>query len=253
MKWADEARRLGVRANADTPARAPSTRVAFGAEGIGLCRTEHMFFDEERILADARDDPAPRRGRAAATALAKLLPLQRADFERLFRDHGRAAGHDPPARSAAARVPAARRGARARERRRRSSACRPRRAAPASRSCTSSTRCSASAAAASASRYPEITEMQARAIFEAAVEVERKTGTPVVPEVMIPLVGDRDGVRRMRAQRRSAVAEPRCSSETRRQVRLPDRHHDRAAARGADAPTRSPPATPSSSRSAPTI
>src|SRR5436305_10136868 len=82
MAWADSARALGVRANADTPTDA---RVAlkFGAEGIGLCRTEHMFFDEGRIRAVREmilaDDEQSRRA-----ALAKLLPMQRADFTELF-------------------------------------------------------------------------------------------------------------------------------------------------------------------------
>jgi pyruvate,orthophosphate dikinase len=77
----------------------------FGAEGIGLCRTEHMFFDADRIVAVREmilaDDEKGRRA-----ALAKLLPMQRADFVELF-EIMRAAGDDPPARSAAARVPAA--------------------------------------------------------------------------------------------------------------------------------------------------
>src|SRR5262249_60496594 len=82
MGWADEVRKLGVRANADTPADA---RVAlkFGAQGIGLCRTEHMFFDEDRIRAVREmilaDDERTRR-----TALPKLLPMQRDDFIPLF-------------------------------------------------------------------------------------------------------------------------------------------------------------------------
>src|SRR6202158_661436 len=82
MGWAEAVRKLGVRANADTPADA---RVAlkFGAEGIGLCRTEHMFFDEDRIQAVREmilaDDEKSRR-----SALAKLLPMQRADFVELF-------------------------------------------------------------------------------------------------------------------------------------------------------------------------
>ncbi len=82
MRWADKARRLGVRANADTPREARQAR-DFGAEGIGLCRTEHMFFDESRILAMREmicaDDEEGRR-----KALAKMLPMQRADFEALF-------------------------------------------------------------------------------------------------------------------------------------------------------------------------
>src|SRR5205807_2836855 len=82
MSWADEMRRLGVRANADTPNDA---RVAlkFGAEGIGLCRTEHMFFEGDRIRAVREmilaDDEKSRR-----VALDKLLPMQRADFTELF-------------------------------------------------------------------------------------------------------------------------------------------------------------------------
>src|SRR5471030_3281070 len=82
MGWADKARKLGVRANADTPADA-RTAVKFGAEGIGLCRTEHMFFDEARILAVREmilaDDEKSRR-----RAIDKLLPMQRGDFIELF-------------------------------------------------------------------------------------------------------------------------------------------------------------------------
>jgi pyruvate,orthophosphate dikinase len=82
MRWADKHRRLKVRANADTKTDAETAR-RFGAEGIGLCRTEHMFFDPTRILA-VREmivaaDEAGRR-----TALAKILPMQRGDFEALF-------------------------------------------------------------------------------------------------------------------------------------------------------------------------
>ena len=107
MGWADEVRQLKVRANAETPADAATAR-KFGAEGIGLCRTEHMFFDERPHRRGARDDPgrrregAPRRaGQAPADAARRL--------RRAVRDHGRPAGDHPPARSAAARVPAAQR------------------------------------------------------------------------------------------------------------------------------------------------
>ena len=83
MGWADEVRRLKVRANAETPLDARTAR-QFGAEGVGLCRTEHMFFDEDRIAAVREmilaDDEAGRRA-----ALAKILPMQRSDFEQLFR------------------------------------------------------------------------------------------------------------------------------------------------------------------------
>ena len=74
---------MKVRANAETPADARTAR-DFGAEGIGLSRTEHMFFEGERIVADARDDPGRRRRRPAQAALAKLLPMQRDDFAGLF-------------------------------------------------------------------------------------------------------------------------------------------------------------------------
>src|SRR5206468_1515020 len=82
MGWADKLRKLGVRANADTPGDA---RVAlkFGAEGIGLCRTEHMFFDEHRIRA-VREMILAGDEKARRAALAKLLPMQRADFAELF-------------------------------------------------------------------------------------------------------------------------------------------------------------------------
>merc|ERR1711991_96062 len=82
MKWADERRRLGVRANAETTTDA-QVALDFGAEGIGLCRTEHMFFDAGRIIAMRQMIMAnDTEGREAA--LAKLLPMQRKDFESLF-------------------------------------------------------------------------------------------------------------------------------------------------------------------------
>ena len=84
MVWADAERTMRVRANADTPLDARTAR-AFGAEGIGLCRTEHMFFDEERILA-MREMILADDARGRATALAKLLPFQREDFVGIFRE-----------------------------------------------------------------------------------------------------------------------------------------------------------------------
>ena len=107
-----------VRTNADTPTDARTAR-SFGAEGIGLCRTEHMFFQPERILAVREmilaGDEAGRRA-----ALAKILPMQRGDFAELFRVMDGLPVHDPPARSAAPRVLAAHagrdRGGRARAR-----------------------------------------------------------------------------------------------------------------------------------------
>ena len=82
MEWADQRRRMAVRTNAETPADA-RTAVGFGAEGIGLCRTEHMFFDQDRIIAMRQMImAADTEGREVA--LAKLLPMQRQDFEELF-------------------------------------------------------------------------------------------------------------------------------------------------------------------------
>jgi pyruvate,orthophosphate dikinase len=184
MGWADETRRMKVRANAETPLDADTAR-KFGAEGIGLCRTEHMFFEPARIGAVRQmimaNDEAGRRA-----ALAKLLPFQRDDFKALFKimeglpvtirlldpplheflPHGepelaevaQALGMDKAAIDA--------------------------RAAELSetnpmlghRGCRLGI------------SYPEIYEMQARAIFEAAIEVAKTAAAPV-PEIMIPLVG----------------------------------------------------------------
>ncbi len=183
MGWADKLRRLRVRTNAETPHDARTAR-EFGAEGIGLCRTEHMFFEGDRIVAMREmilaEDEAGRRA-----ALDKILPMQRKDFAELFEimaglpvtirlldpplheflphgdaeieDLAKAMGKDP------ADV--------------RASALRLHEANPmlGHRGCRL------------AITYPEITEMQARAIFEAAAEVQKKSGDTVEPEVMIPL------------------------------------------------------------------
>ena len=134
MGWADKIRTLKVRTNADTPLDASTAR-EFGAEGIGLCRTEHMFFEADRIVAMremilADDERGPARGARQAPADAAR------GLRRHLRDHGRPAGDHPPARPAAARVPAARRRAEieevaeaARRRRRRASQARVERAA----------------------------------------------------------------------------------------------------------------------------
>jgi hypothetical protein len=106
MKLADKYRTTG-HPHQRRPARPGENAIAFGAEGIGLCRTEHMFFEGDRIDRDAADDPG--RDQEAAAGLAKLLPHQQKDFEGIFRALERPAGLHPPARSAAARIPAARR------------------------------------------------------------------------------------------------------------------------------------------------
>ena len=185
MEWADATRRMKVRTNAETPADARMAR-SFGAEGIGLCRTEHMFFDDDRIvsmremiLSDTEND---RRA-----ALAKLLPMQRSDFRELFEIM---AGLpvtirllDPPlheflpkSEEEIADVARAM-GISAEKLRLRTDALHEFNPMLGHRGCRL------------AVSYPEIAEMQARAIFEAAVEAGAKTGSPVVPEIMVPLVG----------------------------------------------------------------
>ena len=187
MGWADDVRRLGVRANADTPHDAKQAR-EFGAEGIGLCRTEHMFFDDDRILA-VREMICAEDVEGRRHALARILPMQRSDFEAIFETM---AGLpvtvrllDPPLHEFLpdedAEVNAVAEAlnispSRLRERVRELHETNP---MLGFRGCRL------------AIRYPEITEMQARAIFEAAVATAKRTKKPVVPEVMIPLVAYR--------------------------------------------------------------
>jgi pyruvate,orthophosphate dikinase len=187
MTWADEARKLGVRANADSPADA---RVAlkFGAEGIGLCRTEHMFFDEDRIRAMREmilaDDEKSRRA-----ALAKLLPMQRADFTELFEImQGLPVTIrllDPPlheflphSEQEIVEVAAAMQAD-------------PKKLADRARELHEFNPMLGFRGCRLALAYPEIAEMQARAIFEAAVEAAKRTGKPVIPEVMVPLIASK--------------------------------------------------------------
>jgi pyruvate, orthophosphate dikinase len=184
MQWADKMRRLGVRANADTPNDA---RVAlkFGAEGIGLCRTEHMFFEEGRIRAVREmilaDDEKTRR-----SALQKLLPMQRADFTELFEImQGLPITIrllDPPlheflphGEEEIAEVAAAMKAD-------------PKKLANRARELHEFNPMLGFRGCRLALAYPEIAEMQARAIFEAAVSVAKRTGKAVVPEVMVPLI-----------------------------------------------------------------
>jgi pyruvate,orthophosphate dikinase len=187
MGWADKARKLKVRANADTPNDA---RVAlkFGAEGIGLCRTEHMFFEEGRIRAVREmilaDDEKSRR-----SALAKLLPMQRNDFIELFEVMGSLPVTirllDPPlheflphTQAEFAEVAAA-------------MDADPKKLADRARELGEFNPMLGFRGCRLAIAYPEIAEMQARAIFEAAVEAGRRTGTRVKPEVMVPLIATR--------------------------------------------------------------
>ena len=184
MQWADEARKLKVRANAETPADARTAR-RFGAEGIGLCRTEHMFFDNGRIVAMREmimaEDTAGRRA-----ALAKILPMQRDDFIELFRImRGLPVTIrllDPPLHeflphSAAEMADVAKAaGVDIETVRHRAAMLKESNPMLGHRGCRLGI------------TFPEIYEMQVRAIFEAAAAVHKETGETAEPEVMIPLV-----------------------------------------------------------------
>lgn len=185
MEWADGARRMKVRTNAETPLDARMAR-SFGAEGIGLCRTEHMFFDGDRIVA-MREMILADTEKDRRTALAKLLPMQRSDFLELFEIM---AGLpvtirllDPPLHEFLPKteeevaVVAAAMNVSPDKLRRRTEALHEFNPMLGHRGCRL------------AVSYPEIAEMQARAIFEAAVEAGRKAGALGVPEIMVPLVG----------------------------------------------------------------
>ncbi|WP_439579058.1 pyruvate, phosphate dikinase [Elioraea sp.] len=185
MEWADAVRTLKVRTNAETPAEAETAR-RFGAEGIGLCRTEHMFFDPERILA-VREMIMAGDKQGRERAIARLLPHQRKDFVTLFRIM---AGLpvtirllDPPlhefiphGEQELAEVAVAI-GADIEAMKRRVLDLSEANPMLGHRGCRLGI------------SYPEIYEMQARAIFEAALEVAAETGAAPIPEIMIPLVG----------------------------------------------------------------
>ncbi|MGA8077859.1 MAG: pyruvate, phosphate dikinase, partial [Xanthobacteraceae bacterium] len=184
MEWADQVRKLKVRANADTPADARAA-VKFGAEGIGLCRTEHMFFDEDRIRA-VREMILAGDETARRTALSKLLPMQRADFVELFKIMGGLPVTirllDPPlheflphSEEEIAEVA-------------RAMGADPQKLADRARELSEFNPMLGFRGCRLAIAYPEIAEMQARAIFEAAVEAQRATGKPVAPEIMVPLI-----------------------------------------------------------------
>src|SRR5689334_4099366 len=195
MKWADEVRTIGIRTNADTPTDAAQAR-KFGAEGIGLCRTEHMFFDGDRIVAVRQmilaDDEKSRRA-----ALAKIQPMQRQDFIELFEIM---AGLpvtirllDPPLHEF---LPKTRTdmeqvakdiGVDLREIEARTNKLHETNPMLGHRG----VRLGIS--------YPEIYEMQARAIFEAVAEVQKKGSKAVIPEIMIPLIATKTELDLMKA------------------------------------------------------
>ncbi len=184
MTWADETRRLGVWTNADQPDQA-AIAVAFGAQGIGLCRTEHMFFEGERIDAVREmivsDDLEGRK-----KALAKLLPMQRSDFAGLFKVMNglpvTIRTLDPPLHEFLPHTEheirdlAEKMGVAYEKINLKVASLHEANPMLGHRGCRLGI------------AFPEITEMQARAIFEAACEV-KKTGIDVHPEIMIPLVG----------------------------------------------------------------
>ncbi|MGH7544836.1 MAG: putative PEP-binding protein, partial [Gemmatimonadota bacterium] len=194
MGWADEIRRLGVRANADTPDDARRAR-EFGAQGIGLCRTEHMFFEGDRIDA-MREMILAREPEGRRRALEKILPMQRQDFEAIFEAMDGLPVTirllDPPLHEFLPNTD------------------------DEIRALAKTLGASADRLAALVDRlretnpmlghrgcrlgltYPEITEIQARAIFEAAVAAQKK-GIRVYPEVMVPLVGHVQELKRQRA------------------------------------------------------
>jgi pyruvate,orthophosphate dikinase len=184
MGWADEVRKTGVRVNADTPEDA-RTAIKFGAEGIGLCRTEHMFFEETRIRT-VREMILAEQEQERRAALAKLLPMQRADFVELFEIMKGLPVTirllDPPLHEFLPHTQAEV------EEVARAMNTDPRRLADRARELSEFNPMLGFRGCRLAIAYPEIAEMQARAIFEAAVEAEKRTAEAVGLEVMVPLI-----------------------------------------------------------------
>ena len=184
MGWADKVRKLKVRTNADTPEDA-RVAIKFGGEGIGLCRTEHMFFEETRIRTVREMILAEDEQRRRA-ALAKLLPMQRADFVELFEImQGLPVTIrllDPPLHEFLPHTQAEI------EEVARAMDADPRKLADRARDLSEFNPMLGFRGCRLAIAYPEIAEMQARAIFEAAIVVGKRTGKPVVPEIMVPLI-----------------------------------------------------------------
>jgi pyruvate,orthophosphate dikinase len=184
MGWADQVRKLGIRVNGDTPADARAA-VRFGAEGIGLCRTEHMFFEETRIRT-VREMILAEDEQARRAALSKLLPMQRADFVELFEIMKGLPVTirllDPPLHEFLPHTQAEI------EEVARAMNTDPRRLADRARDLAEFNPMLGFRGCRLAIAYPEIAEMQARAIFEAAVEAGKRTGKTVGLEVMVPLI-----------------------------------------------------------------
>ena len=202
IAWADEIRRMRVRTNAETPADA-ATAVKFGAEGIGLCRTEHMFFDANRIMA-VREMILAENLEDRAKPLERILPMQRDDFTELFTImtgmpvtirlldpplHEFLPQHEEDVLQVADAI-----GMTQDKLKRRIRELEEVNPMLGHRGCRMGL------------TYPEIYEMQARAIFEAAISVAKTTGSTVVPEVMIPLVADHSELKEL-ADRIEAIAQ----------------------------------------------
>ena len=189
MGWADAARRLRVRTNADTP-RDTKQAVKFGAEGIGLCRTEHMFFEADRIAA-VREMILADTKEQREKALAKILPMQQGDFEAMYKAlEGKpmtARYLDPPLHEFVPHVDmkeeidelAKNLGITSEEVIHKINALHESNPMMGHRGCRL------------AVTYPEIAEMQTRAVLQAAIDVTRECGYNIVPEIMIPLVGSK--------------------------------------------------------------
>ncbi len=185
MEWTDRFKRLGVRANADRPSQARQA-VSLGAEGIGLCRTEHMFFEGERIYAMREmilaDDEEGRR-----KALSKLLPMQKEDFKGIFLEMGdrpvTIRTLDPPLHEFLPHTDSEI------EELSERMGVSPERIKERVESLKESNPMLGHRGCRLGITYPEITEMQATAILEAACEVKLEHGIDVKPEIMIPLVG----------------------------------------------------------------
>ena len=186
MAWADAVRKLKVRANADN-ARDAAVAVKFGAEGIGLCRTEHMFFEEDRIPA-VREMIVADNEEARRKALAKLLPMQRSDFEGIYMAMEERPVTirflDPPLheflphKDEEIAALAKEMGVTFEQLKATVVGLHEFNPMMGHRGCRLTV------------TYPEIAEMQTRAVIEAAINVRKKTGMNIVPEIMIPLVGE---------------------------------------------------------------
>lgn len=203
MKWADSYRTMQVRTNSDTPADTETAR-EFGAEGIGLCRTEHMFFEGERIIA-VRQMILAEGVSGRKEALEKLLPMQRSDFVEIFKIMCGLPVTirllDPPLHEFLPREQdefadvAKAIGCDVAELKRRAADLHEFNPMLGHRGCRLGI------------TYPEIYEMQARAIFEAAIAVEKETGDTVVPEIMIPLVATEKELAILRAHVEAVAAD----------------------------------------------